>query len=116
MIRGVVFDLDGVIVDSPKIYFRVMKNFLKKHRLSVTDKEVSNLICHSLRDELEFINKKYSQNISHDEFVKETLDESLRVSKTELELNFGVMELLVDLKKSHLGLGLASNNNKRSID
>ncbi len=116
MIKGVVFDLDGVIVDSPKIYFRVMKNFLKKHSLSVTDKEVSSLICHSLRDELEFINKKYSLNISHSEFVKETLDESIRVSEKELELNACVRELLVDLKKNGLAIGLASNNDKRSID
>jgi len=28
MIKGVIFDLDGVIIDSPKIYFKVMKEGL----------------------------------------------------------------------------------------
>ena len=116
MIRGVVFDLDGVIVDSPKIYFKVMKNFLKKHSLRVSDAEISNLICHSLREELELIKKKHSLDISHDEFVRETLDESLRISEKELKLNIGVKELLSDLEKNGFLIALASNNNRRSID
>lgn len=116
MIKGVVFDLDGVIVDSPKIYFKVMKGFLKKHCLHITDLEVMKLITFSLSEELEQINRNYSLGISHEEFLRETLLESNRIARTELGLVPGAKELLGNLKKKGFLLALASNNTRSTVD
>ena len=51
MIKGVIFDLDGVIVDSPNIYFKVMKEFLENQNVKISDQEVTNLLMFSLKDE-----------------------------------------------------------------
>lgn len=116
MIKGVVFDLDGVLVDSPKIYFKIMKKFLQNQGLNVTDQEISNLIALSLREEFEHIKSKHGLKTTYQEFLSATLDESISVSKTELELNVGARELIFDLKKSGLKVGLASNNTLKTIN
>ncbi len=116
MIKGVVFDLDGVLIDSPKIYFKVMKDFLQNHDLEVTDRVVSNFISLSLKDEFLELTKKYSIDVSFDDFLKETLEKSLAISKKELTVCVGVKELLADLKEKNFLLAVASNNNKRTID
>ena len=115
MIKGVVFDLDGVIIDSPRIYFLTMKDFIKKKGADVSDGEIHNLIAFSLKDEFHLLRDKYGIDSDFEEFIEETLLRSRDMMESELQLTEGVADLLIELKKENYRVGLASNNNGSTI-
>src|SRR3989344_1966080 len=105
-IKGVVFDFDGVIVDTPKIYFQTMGNFLERHGLKLSREGLSRLISFSFKQEFEFLKEKYGLGIDFEEFKKETLLESRKMMEKDLSLTSGAKELLLDLSKNGFGVGL----------
>ena len=115
MIKGVVFDLDGVIIDSPRIYFLTMRDFIRKKGAEVSDAEIHNLIAFSLKDEFHIIRDKYGIESDFEEFIEETLLKSRDIMESELQLNAGVLELLAELKNKKYKIALASNNNGSTI-
>jgi len=115
MIKGVVFDLDGVLIDSPRIYFLTMKDFISKKGADVSDEEIHNLIAFSLKDEFHILREKYNINADFEEFVEETLLRSRDIMESELQLTEGVTDLISELKRKNYLIGLASNNNGSTI-
>lgn len=116
MIKGVVFDFDGVLVDSPRIYSVNMKRFLSKHGIKLSDSEVARLISFSMSQEFGILKEKYSLNVSFDEFVKHTLLESKKEMEKMLSLMPGAKSLLEELAQNRFSLALASNNNRFVVD
>ena len=116
MIKGVVFDLDGVIVNTPDIYFKTMKEYIRGHSVKVKDEDVSKLIGYSLRDELMLINQKYGLNIELSEFVSVVLSKSRKLMEKEMKVNDGFTELLSELKENRFKTAVASNNVPSTID
>lgn len=115
MIKGVVFDFDGVLVDSPPIYFHTMKSFLSKHGLDISDAELSRMIAFSMKQEFEELCKKYSLKVSFEEFIKGTLVHSKKIMEKELLLHQGALGLLAQLHEKGVLLALASNNNRSVV-
>ena len=115
MIKGVIFDLDGVLIDSPRIYFLTMKDFLKKKGAEVPDKEIHNLIALSIKDEYLVIRNKYGIKADFEEFIEETLMKSRDLMDSELQLTEGVVWLLANLKSRDYRIALASNNNASTV-
>jgi len=116
LIKGVVFDLDGVIVNTPDIYFKTMKEYIRGHSVKVKDEDVSKLIGYSLRDELMLINQKYGLNIELSEFVSVVLSKSRKLMEKEMKVNDGFTELLSELKENRFKTAVASNNVPSTID
>lgn len=115
-IKGIVFDFDGVIVNSPKIYTKTMREFIQKQGITLTDSELSRLISFSMRQEFDFLREKHALSLSFEEFMKGTLSSSKKIMENELELMAGAKELLQTLYSSGFSIGLASNNNRSTVD
>lgn len=115
-IKGVVFDFDGVIVDTPRIYFQTMGNFLSRHGFKLSKEELSRLISFSFHQEFEFLKEKYGLKMDFEHFKKETLLESRKLMEKELQLVPGVVELIVSLKENNFQVGIASNNNRTVVE
>ncbi len=116
MIKGVVFDFDGVLVDTPKIYFETMGSFLRSHGLNLSREELSRLIAYSMKQEFGVLREKYSLNVSFDEFMKGTLVHSRKIMENRLEMHVGAKKLLLSLYEKDFSIGLASNNNRSIVD
>ena len=116
MINCVVFDFDGVIVDTPKIYFQTMGNFLERHGLKLSREELSRLITFSFHQEFEFLKEKHGLEMDFEHFKKETLLESRKLMEKELQLVPGILGLIVSLTEKNIRLGIASNNNRTVVE
>lgn len=113
MIKAVIFDMDGTLVDSEPVYERVRKNVLLREfgvEMKETPREV---IGTGLRNTWAVISKIYHLDLNVDEYVKKDTEEMVKYIETHgLPLNEGVTELLTYLKEKDIARGIASSSKK----
>lgn len=116
MIKAVVFDLDGVIADTPKVYFRLIREFLAGMGLRYTEEDFAGQIGAPFRVKVEWMNKRFGVEIPFEEYMKAVKVKSIDIFRRELEPNPGLTELIRMLKKNSFMVAVASNNSRESVD
>lgn len=107
-VKAVLFDLDGVLVDSADAWFQVLNDALKDFKLdSLSRKNFEKRFGFPIERDLEdlFIGK------TENEVVKR-YDKYFRKRKALVKLFPNVAEILEDLKKKKLKTALISNSTK----
>lgn len=112
-IKGAIFDLDGVLIDSMGVWKNLDKDFLKKRGFAVPqdiDKVVKSL---SFQDAAVYFKEKFrlSQTVAEimGEWNKMVFDEYA----FRIELKPGVREYLIYLKTQGIKIGLATSNTRK---
>ena len=112
--KGVLFDLDGVIADTSVYHFQAWRKLIKKHfnrelpdELEKQTKGVSR--TDSLNAILKFLNISVSQEKFNDmTSEKNDIFRNLLASLTPANILPGISELISSLKKNNVKLSLAS--------
>ncbi len=114
MLKGIIFDMDGVVVDSHPSHVKVWREFLRSMGKSVTDAE------------LEFVRDGRKKEEILRYFFGDLTDDEVRVYGQEKERLFagevqslktipGVHELLDELHRAAIPVALASNGSAGRI-
>ncbi len=108
MLRGVVFDMDGVVIDSHPAHRSAWKSFLEGVGRSTTDRELDFILDGRKREEIleYFLGKLDSAQIA--EYGRRK-DELLRSHANRLEPMTGVVEFLDLLRNSGVRMALATS-------
>ena len=108
MLRGIVFDMDGVIIDSHPVHRRAWKTFLHTAGREVTDAELDFILDGRKRDEIlcHFLGELSPSQIVEYGARK---DEMLRQLAEEMQPLQGVAELLDSLSRVGLRIALATS-------
>ncbi len=108
MLRGVVFDMDGVIIDSHPAHRAAWKSFLEGVGRTTSDAELDFILDGRKREEIleYFLGKLDSEQIAEYGHHK---DELLRNHGTRLEPMTGVVEFLDHLLNSGVRMALATS-------
>ena len=119
MIKAVIFDMDGVIVDSEPLHYKVfMEHTKSKWGLSISDEEYNTFIGTTNHHIYSTLKQKYGiegdLELLVKAYEKKCLDFVLS-SKTEHPI-LGVDILVKNLYKNKIKLGLASSSPKKSIN
>lgn len=110
MIKAVLFDLDGVLIDSEYRTISIKKNLLKKYGLSVNDEIVEKLAGKRLSKVIHEIFPDFSSNEELlNEYQHLAYDD---VDYAKLEMNNASRILNILKKRYKLALVTASNNEK----
>lgn len=118
MIRGLIFDLDGVITETASLHFNAWKEILAEHGINLT-KEVNSKIKGLPRVEtLVAILKHYNKSdlFSQEQLIEvSTIKNNLYKKMLETDLSEkdilpGVVQLLEDAKSKNLKLAVASSS------
>lgn len=115
MIQGVIFDLDGVIVDTAHYHFIAWKRLAKELGIHFTEHENEQLKGVSRMRSLEIILELGNLRLSHDEM------ERLATKKNQWFVDYinamtpdeifpGVKELIQDLRANGIKVALASSS------
>jgi len=112
----VIFDFDGVLVDSPSYYFKHMKEHLHNLDRSVSDEDISHLVGMTFDKKLDYINRFYGLSIERDEFVEATSARMRLDMERKLLPDERLNIFLGELKGSGVELAIASNNVRKNID
>ena len=118
MIETVIFDLDGVIIDSEPYHFLVEKQLFKEYGAEITDDEHLSFVGTSSNDMWHKIKVKTDIKHSVEELVNISDGKFLLYLDKEKDIKpiSGVDELILDLYKSKFQLIIASSSSRKIIN
>ena len=113
---GVIFDMDGLMFDTQRIYDRAFKEvLLLEHGLDFPEGMRLALMGRSGKDMYDTVNRYYPQ-LDAPEFVRKSFDLVAQIVKTDLTARPGLDVLLPYLKEQGYRIGLASGSNRTIVD
>lgn len=118
MLKAVIFDMDGVIIDSEPIYYKVCNSILKDFNAEMTKEEYYSYIGKPAYEIWESLKKKYKLQRSVEELIeinREAYKKYLINSCEEKPIE-GTKELILDLYRNNLRLAVASSSSTEIIN
>lgn len=118
MTKAVIFDMDGVVVNTEPIGYRANQKLYKALNINVSDEVYGTFIGNSDKMIVQKLKDLYTIPLTH----KELLDEKYKYyfdafdNAEDLEMLPGVKDLIIDLHKNGMKLLLASSASKRKIE
>ncbi|MXN90444.1 HAD-IA family hydrolase [Flavobacterium sp. Sd200] len=118
MKKAVIFDMDGVVVNTEPLSHRANMKFYKSLGIDVTDEIYSTFIGNSDRNIIQKIVGLYKLEENEDVLLQGCLDYYCDEfdNDVSIELMPGVKDLIVDLYNNGMNILLASSSSKIKID
>jgi len=117
MIKAVIFDMDGVIIDSEPLHFESDRMTMKFYEKEITDEELNNYVGVSNPVMWGELRDKYKLMASVEELLeKQFCYKKHLIGNKKLEPIMGIRKLLEDLRSSGIRIGLASSSSREFIE
>ena len=115
MKKGFIFDADGTLLDSMKIWDEIVQRFLTP-RGKVTNPELEKIVASmSIEEGVLYIKNYFSLNENPDEMKNEILGILDEFYRSEVELKTGVKEFLELCSKNKIPMCVASAGNTKIL-
>lgn len=117
MIDAVIFDMDGVIVDSEPLHYESDKMTMKFYGYEVSDEELNNYVGVSNPEMWTELREKYRLTAALGEILEKQLSyKKILIGARKLVPIDGIQELLDEFRNSGIRIGLASSSSREFID
>ena len=111
MIKNIIFDFDGVLVDSEILVAKAFSKYMQELGIKTHEKEFANLAGKKTVEVIDILSEKYSLK-DKQKFFDDIMNIASNIYKKELKTVVGVEEFL---KKSNHNLYIGSNSMKNRI-
>jgi putative hydrolase of the HAD superfamily len=115
MIKAVIFDFDGLIVDTESVWFEAYKEVLQRYEVELTLQKFSEVVGTSDEILFDFINSNLKEPIEKElieQMAKELVDEKL----LDPTLRENVEDYLISAKNAGLQIALASSSSREWVE
>jgi len=118
MIQTVIFDMDGVIIDSEPIHFNIEKQIFEELKIAISFEEHCSYVGTSSRNMWEMIIKKHEIANDLEELIKKDYAMYMKhlIAAKDLHPIPGVVELIKELHQDNLKIIVASSSHGEVID
>ncbi|MGH4124304.1 MAG: HAD family hydrolase [Clostridium sp.] len=113
MLKAVIFDMDGVIIDSEPVHMKLENEIYKKLGIEVTGDEHHSFVGATSHYMWEALKNKYKLNQTIEELIEFDRSEyfkHLNSDECEISLIGGVKDLIEDLHENGIKLAIASSS------
>lgn len=112
-IKGVIFDMDGTLIDSMWVWEEVDVDYVKRYQLVEPEGFYETIEGMSFTDVAKYYKKTFPQIRDSVEQIKaDWMEMGYRLYRDEVELKSGVKEFLEELKKCGIKIGIATSNDR----
>ena len=111
MIKNIIFDFDGVLVDSEILVAKAFSKYMQNFDIEINEKDFANFAGKKTVQVIEILSHKYSIK-DQQKFYNDIMKISTNIYKNELTLVKGAYDFV---SKSKLNLYIGSNSTKDRI-
>lgn len=119
LIKAVILDMDGVLVDSEPYHVQSFKIMMDELKLNYEDSFVHSFIGHSIESNIESINEHYMQgcelNLSEAVAYRDALYLDL-IKQADLQPMPGIVKLIETCRMKDISLALASSSIQEQVE
>ncbi len=112
---GVVFDVDGLLVDSEPLQARAINGVMARHGIHLGDEEFNELVGTTTRDNFVLLKARYGLPESVDELLSAKAVLYLELVRTDLQACDGAVDLVRALHGMGVPLAVASSSPRRDV-
>lgn len=109
-IKGVIFDLDGTLVDSMGVWAKIDVDYLNNLGHEVPNNLKEEITHLGFKEVAKYFKKRFNIADSEEEIMKTWHDMAYIEYKENIKLKPGAREFLEQLKESNIKIGLATSN------
>lgn len=116
MIKLVIFDMDGIIFDSEKLYMHFLKIMMKRYHYILTKRQyISTLGLTDLATKIK-MQELFGADFTFDKIYSQAKQEMMTyIEKKNIPLKDGILNLLNFLKSNNYKIAIASSTDKTTI-
>ncbi len=107
---AVIFDMDGVLVDSTKLIMFSFNQILNRHGINIPDGEVKHYLGLSILDIVRLLKEKYNVVFEPNRFIEEANKIQLEMMKKELKVNTSLLNFLKELWDNNVPMGVGTSS------
>ena len=111
MIKNIIFDFDGVLVDSEILAAKAFSRYMIRFGVDISEKEFANFAGNKTINVVEILSKKYSIN-DKKKFYNDIMNIASNIYKNELTIINGAYNFINNKK---LNIFIGSNSTKNRI-
>jgi HAD superfamily hydrolase (TIGR01509 family) len=118
LIKGIIFDMDGVIIDSEPIHYKLFKKYTTELGINVTDEEYDTFIGSTNLVIYKTLKQRYDINRELEDIIREydkKCDEYYDDAEDEKPIE-GIDTLIKELHINDLKLAVASSSSIKAIN
>jgi beta-phosphoglucomutase family hydrolase len=117
--KAVIFDKDGVLVETFNLYFEAYKKILSQIRIKITEDDIAKRYGMKGPEIIKQIIEENKKKMTDEEIEKLANEKDkiyIKLSEKKLKLLPGVKKLLIYLKKKKYKIGIASSASKKIVE
>lgn len=106
--KGIIFDLDGTLIDSLWVWNQIDIDFLGKRGFDVPKDYLDNISHMGFEACADYTIERFSLNETRDSVVKEWFDMAIDAYSNKVKIKNGVKEFLEYLKNNNIKMSIAT--------
>lgn len=115
-IKGLIFDLDGTMVDSMWMWRQIDHEFMAAHGLDMTDELEHEIEGMSFRETAEYFVRTYPLTETVEELMDIWVDMAIHKYRYEVPMKPGLARFLQEMKQRGIKMGIATSNARTLLD